>query len=97
MSKNSGNTTKDPNQMSPHQTGQVGDQAAGNTGTMTSQASGAETQTGETQAGGGSNKQKNQTHSHEPGQGNRASQTDLSKTTPSGGGDQERGPRGTNE
>jgi hypothetical protein len=96
MSKNSGNTTKDPNQMSAHQTGQVGQTAAGNTASMPAQTGGSTTQAGETQAGSGAGKQKNQTQSHEPGQGHRASNAGSSKIHPSGGGAQERGPRGTN-
>lgn len=96
MSRNSGNTTKDANQMSEHQTGQVGDMAAGKTATMPAQTGGSATQTGETQAGGGAQKQ-NQTQSHEPGQGRRSGQSDGSKVEQMGGGPQERGPRSTNE
>ena len=71
MSKNSGNTTNDPSPMSPHQTGQVGSQQAGNTGTMSAQTGGPDTQTGQTRAGAGPD-QKSQTQSHEPGQGHRS-------------------------
>lgn len=96
MSRNSGNTTKDPNQMSEHQTGQVGDMEAGKTATMPAQTGGSATQTGETQAGSGAQKQKNQTQSHEQGQGRRSGQSDGSKVEQTGGGPEERGPRGTN-